>query len=202
VGTPANGRLEGGVCLPASGPGFVTYSTVGRALGRQYVHSAVRDTLLDAFAARAGAEPGRVFVMGETGWRHGGRFRPHRTHQNGLSVDIFMPMRDAAGSPAVLDTGSAARFGYCLELDAEGRLGTLRIDFEALAALLLELDRAGRLHGLTVAKVIVAPEYVPLVLGTPSGARLGRLETAFLRTPAWVRHDEHLHVDFALAAPR
>lgn len=38
-GTTANGRLENGVQLPRSGPNFVTYSDVARAMGRAYVHS-------------------------------------------------------------------------------------------------------------------------------------------------------------------
>jgi penicillin-insensitive murein endopeptidase len=198
-GTPAHGHLEGGVLLPAAGKGFITYSAVGHALGRQYVHSLVRDALLAAFAARADAEPGRVFVIGETGWRRGGRFRPHCTHQNGLSVDVFMPV-DKDGSPAVLDTGADKRLGYGLELDAKGRIGDLRIDFESLAAFLRELDVQGRRRSLTIAKIIVAPEYVPLLLATPSGMHLGALEHTLLRTPAWVRHDEHFHIDFALAA--
>jgi len=140
-----------------------------------------------------------VFVIGETGWRRGGRFRPHRTHQNGLSVDVFMPV-DKDGSPTVLDTGADKRLGYGLELDAKGRIGDLRIDFESLAAFLRELDVQGRRRSLTIAKIIVTPEYLPLLLATPSGMHLGALEHTLLRTPAWVRHDEHFHIDFALAA--
>jgi penicillin-insensitive murein endopeptidase len=51
--------------LPPWGPGFVTYSFLGSALGRQYVHSKVRDTLLPAFAAHVKLEPGRAFEESE-----------------------------------------------------------------------------------------------------------------------------------------
>ena len=37
-GSSANGRLDGGVQLPASGVNFVAYSSVGVKLGRTYVH--------------------------------------------------------------------------------------------------------------------------------------------------------------------
>jgi penicillin-insensitive murein DD-endopeptidase len=84
VGTPAHGSLQDGVSLPVEGDGFVTYSSLGNWLGRQYVHSRVRDTLVAAFAALHSAQPDRQFVVGETGLRNGGRFRPHRSHQNGL----------------------------------------------------------------------------------------------------------------------
>jgi penicillin-insensitive murein endopeptidase len=95
LGTPAHGSLRNGVSLPHRGDGFVTYSRLGNLLGRQYVHSRVRDTLLAAFSSLHAARPERVFVLGETGFKSGGRFRPHRTHQNGLSVDVFMPVHNA-----------------------------------------------------------------------------------------------------------
>jgi penicillin-insensitive murein endopeptidase len=71
VGTPVDGSLKGGVSLPAAGDGFVTYSRLGNWLGRQYVHTRVRDTLLDAFASLHAVHPGRIFVIGETGLKHG-----------------------------------------------------------------------------------------------------------------------------------
>jgi penicillin-insensitive murein endopeptidase len=37
---------------------------------------------------------------------------------------------------------------------------------------------------------------VPLLLSTPSGHRLGALSERITRKPAWVRHDEHFHIDF------
>ncbi len=72
VGTPGKGSLKGGVSMPVAGEGFVTYSRLGNWLGRQYVHSRVRDTLVTAFGALHGARPERTFVMGETGLEEGG----------------------------------------------------------------------------------------------------------------------------------
>jgi penicillin-insensitive murein DD-endopeptidase len=201
VGRPSNGRLENGVSMPDSGRGYVTYSTLGHTLGRQYVHSDVRDTLIAAFAARAAAEPNRIFVLGETGWKEGGRFRPHKTHQNGLSVDVFMPVNDGEGRPRQMPTSMLNRFGYDLEYDREGRDGPLRIDFDALAAFLIAAREEGRPRGLDIEKIIIAPEYVGRLLSTPSGKRLGDLAERLVRKPVWVRHDEHVHIDFRIAVP-
>jgi penicillin-insensitive murein endopeptidase len=205
VGTVEQGRLEHGHVIPPCGDGYTTYSYLGAALGRQYVHGSVRDTLTAAFAARAQAEPGRVFVLGETGHRHGGRFRPHRTHRNGLSVDVFVPVNDAAG-PTTMPTWPWLRFGYDMEFDREGRAGTLRIEFESLAALLEEFETQARQRGLRIARVILAPEYLPQLLDTAAARRWPALGALVMRRPAWVRHDEHVHVDFApvrnAAAPR
>jgi penicillin-insensitive murein endopeptidase len=76
----------------AVGLGYVTYSFLGAVAGRHYVDGRVRDTLLATFSARSRAEGGRRLVMSETGWPFGGRFRPHRSHQNGRAVDVFMPV--------------------------------------------------------------------------------------------------------------
>lgn len=45
------------------------------------------------------------------------------------------------------------------------------------------------------AGLIVAPEYVDRVLAAGRG-ELAPLSGRFPRQPAWVRHDEHVHVDF------
>lgn len=195
-GTVAAGSVENGHAIPPWGPGFRTYSFLGSALGRQYVDGRVRDTLMAAFAARARAESGRVFVIGETGWPSGGRIRPHRTHQNGSSVDIFVPLVARGSSIPLVNTWPWTKFGYNPEFDQHGARGGDRISFESIAALLLDLDAQARTRGLRLAKIIIAPEYVPLLLDTPSGRKLGPLANLLTRKPAWVRHDEHVHVDF------
>ena len=201
VGTPAAGHLENGHPLPPSGAGFVTYSYLGSALGRQYVHGAVRDLLVEALAACARVRPDRRFVLGETGWPRGGAFWPHRGHENGLSADVLMPMRDEAGKARALSAWPWNRFGYGHELDAAGRLGELHLDFDDLAMLLVEIGARAPAFGLRVQQIIVAPEYVPLLLASPTGRTMGALASALQRRPVWWRHDEHVHVDFAVGNP-
>jgi penicillin-insensitive murein DD-endopeptidase len=74
-----------------------------------------------------------------------------------------------------------------------------RIDFEALTSFLRELQAHASARGLAIQKVIITPEYVPLLLETRSGGQLGALADVLSRRPAWVRHDEHFHVDFAVS---
>lgn len=196
VGGVADGRIEGARTIPPWGEGYTTYSILGAALGRQYVDGRVGEALTGAFAVRARAEPGREFVVGETGWPRGGRFRPHRTHRNGRSVDLFMPLLSDGRSFPSLSIWPWNKFGYSLEFDEQGRLGDTSIDFEALAALLLELERQAAGRELRIEKIIITPEYVPLLLQTKSGRHLGSLAEVITRKPVWVRHDEHIHIDF------
>lgn len=200
LGTPSSGRLEHGKRLPSSGDNFHVYSRFGALLGRTSVHSAVRDSVLDAYADLARTHPELRFVLGETGWPSGGYFWPHRTHRNGLSVDFMVPLRNADGTVVTLPSWPWTGFGYDLEFDARGRLGDRRIDFEAMALHLQALDTAARRHGTRVAQLILAPEFLPRLWAAPSGHGL-KSRIAVLPGPAWVRHDEHYHVEFAAPRP-
>jgi penicillin-insensitive murein endopeptidase len=196
LGTPSHGRLENGRRLPTEGANFRAHSRLGAALGRNTVHQTVRDVVVEAYGELAISRPELAFVYGETGLPGGGPFRPHRTHQNGLSVDFMVPVRDGSGGSVPLPTAPWTKFGYGLEFDRQGLRGDLAIDFEALAAHLAALERAAAAHGTRVELLILAPEYLDLLWRTPTGRELrGRIPV--LSRPAWVRHDEHYHVDFA-----
>lgn len=198
VGRVGAGRLEHGHVLPPWGAGYRSYSFLGAALGRQYLHGRVRDILVASFAESARRHPERVYVVGETAVRHGGRFHGHRTHQNGLSVDLFMPVRDRHERPVTLSTWPWQGLGYWHEFDAAGGSSAYRIDFAALAELLQVIGAQAAAHGASIERVIVAPEYVPHILATPAGQRLGELAARLTRKPVWVRHDEHIHIDFTV----
>ena len=191
-----SGRLEQGLRLPLDGSNFSAYSTLGWAAQRTYVHSRVHAVLLRAFAQLERTAPGHHFVYAETGWPGGGRFRPHKTHQNGLSVDLMVPVR-RAGKPAKLPLAIWNRFGYALEFDRSGKLDDLQIDWEAMALWLRALHRAAAEEGVGIAKVVFDPALQPRLLAAPSGRGLDAL-LSFTKRPAWVRHDEHFHVDFAV----
>jgi penicillin-insensitive murein DD-endopeptidase len=196
AGTKSRGRLVRGKRLPTSGPNFVAYSRLAAALGRNSVHSTIREVIVEAYRTVQTAVPDALFVYGETGWPAGGRFRPHRTHQNGLSADFMVPVRDVDGNAMRIPTRAWNRFGYDIEFDSRGFSGDLRIDFDAMAAHLAALDRAARGRGSAIELVILAPELERVLKSRP--ARRALVENLpFMRGRPWVRHDEHYHVDFA-----
>jgi penicillin-insensitive murein DD-endopeptidase len=197
-GTVANGRLERGVKLPASGPNFEAYSGIGAAAGRTYVHSKVADVVLAAYEALAAGKTSARYVYGETGWQSGGRFKPHRTHQNGLSVDFFVPVRDAHGNPATLPIGMTNKLGYAIEFDASGRFEEYTMDFQSIGEHLYQLHLAARARGVGMAMVIFDSQYLPRLYATARGDYI-RQNIPFMKATPWVRHDEHYHVDFSVA---
>jgi len=213
-GTPATGRIEGAVRMPAQGRNFRPYCWPCIPALRTYGHDKAIAATVAAYADLARSHPDVTFVYGEIGLPWGGRFPPHRTHRNGLSVDFMVPVRAGenpdALAPAVLPTHALNRFGYDEEFDRAGRQRQDRasgkplwraIDFDALAAHLLALDRQARAKGGRVARVILAPDLQDDLFRAEGGAEVRR-RLRFNRRQTWVRHDDHYHVDFAFPCKR
>lgn len=196
-GSSGNGTLEHGKRLPSAGPNFETYSRFGSLLGRTAMHSTVRDIVLAGYAKMQAAHPGTEFIYGESGFPHGGPFPPHRSHQNGTSVDFFVPVTDEAGKPTTLPIGPWNEFGYWIEFDSSGVWKGYRIDFPVVADHLLALQRIAAARGAPVVRVIFAPEFRDELAATPQG-REALAKLPWMIAKPWVRHDEHYHVDFAV----
>lgn len=196
-GSVSNGRIESSVKLPLSGANFSAYSTLAATAGRTHVHSKVAAILTASYKALVAANPDVHYVYGETGWPSGGRLRPHRTHQNGLSVDFFVPVRDGKGRSVPLPTNLSDRLGYDVEFNQEAKYGGYSIDFEALAEHLYQLDMAATAAGSGLALVIFDRQYLPRLFATSRGVYL-KANLPFMKGKPWVRHDEHYHVDFVV----
>ena len=195
-GTTSNGRLEAGCKLPASGANFTTYSRVLGIAGRTYVHCDVHGVLLDAYRSLEASHPDLVFVYGETGKRRGGPFPPHKTHQNGLSVDFMTPVVDGDGRSVPLPTSVFNKYGYDIDFTVDGRGEGMRVDFEAIAAHLAAIVSASEAAGVGIWRVIFDPEMQPALRETAAWPEIAGLEFSARRS--WVRHDDHYHVDFAV----
>jgi hypothetical protein len=108
-GLPYAGSLTDGTQLPLEGPDWVTWDPVAdrvpnrphRLFGNEHVIRKVV-TVLAAYRA-ANPEAPRV-VVGDISFRGGGPMELHRSHQNGLDVDVYYPRRDdALGAPTRSD---------------------------------------------------------------------------------------------------
>lgn len=194
-GTTSNGRLKNGVQLPAKGKNFVGYSGLAATVGRTYLHSTARAIVLDAYKELEQRAPSKVFKYAESGFADGGKFRPHKTHQNGLSIDFMVPMINKQGESVHLSTHPFNKFGYNIELDERGRLDELTIDYEVMAAHIVALHEAAARHGAGVWRVIFDPKLQPYLRQTSHSDFLEK-RVNFSKRRSWVRHDEHYHVDF------
>ncbi len=196
-GTPANGLLKNGWQLPAWGNNFTAYSNLGVALGRTYVHSSVHALVLAAYQDLESTAAGKIFTYGETGFAGGGRFKPHKTHQNGISVDFFVPLLNAQGQSVAFPASPLNKFGYNIEFDQQGLYAGLRIDFTAMAMHLFAIKKAADAAGVGIRMVIFDNQLQKRLFADPTGKKLVGLMPFSVQKP-WVRHDEHYHIDFVV----
>ncbi|KOR32931.1 peptidase [Achromatium sp. WMS3] len=196
-GTTSNGRLKGGVQLPSQGKNFISYSVTAALLGRTYVHSKVRKIIIRSYKTLETQAPGKVFKYAETGFREGGRFRPHKTHRNGLSVDFMVPVVNQEGNSVYLPTNYFNKLGYGIEFNSKSKYAGYTIDYVAMAAHIVSLHKAAKSYGANLWRVIFDPKLQPHLFRTKYGKYLKR-HVQFSKRRSWVRHDEHYHVDFKI----
>ncbi len=197
IGTTSNGSLKNGVQLPSKGNNFVGYSQLAAIAGRTYVHSEVKEIIVAAYKALEKTEPNKKYKYAETGKKNGGLFKPHKTHQNGLSVDFMTPVTNSMGESVHLPTNPLNRLGYDIEFDSNNQFNGLTIDYVALAAHIVELHKQAKKMGHNLWRVIFAPELQAPLFKTEYGDYL-KSHIQFSKKRSWVRHDEHYHVDFKI----
>jgi penicillin-insensitive murein endopeptidase len=200
LGTPGKGSLENAKLMPFSGPNFQYFDTLSYTEGRAFTNGKTRNCLLDAYKQLQTDVPSRTFFVMECSTKRGGKLWPHRTHQNGLSVDFMMPLTKS-GQPFVdLDTIGAKH--YFLSFNKSGlwmKDQSVSIDFDLVAQHILELHNAGEKNGLGISKVIINTDLKPEFYATPHGQIVKDLEIYVVKslTPTInALHDDHYHIDF------
>ncbi len=110
LGVPWDGRLAGGVRLPAESEHHFTWDPVRRRspnrASRRYGNARLVRTTTGVIADYSASRPGAPRVgVGDLSRRLGGDFGPrfggigHASHQNGLDVDVYYPRRDRRERP-------------------------------------------------------------------------------------------------------
>jgi Penicillin-insensitive murein endopeptidase len=105
LGSPAAGRLVGGVRLPSQGPHFYTWDPVKRRSPnrswRRWGTARLVRVVLQVAREYHTAHPAAVpMAVGDLSRPRGGDFGPqfgyigHASHQNGLDVDVYYPRAD------------------------------------------------------------------------------------------------------------
>lgn len=191
------GSIDGAVSLPREGANFVRLSQGPMTAGRVFVHPAVRDVLVETYARLALKMPDVKWVYGEASLARGGPIAPHKTHQTGTSLDLFVPVLDRSGRRVQFPNRPDNGYGYQVDFDAKGENATHAIDFEGLGELLFQLATVARERGIQPALVVYQRELRPALFRTGRGQWL----KDNLPFPSWddtVRHDEHVHVDFSV----
>jgi len=195
-GTTSNGKIENACNFPSSGENFKTYSHLLRLAGRTYIHCDVKEILLESYAAVSNESPNTMFVYGEMGAKNGGEFKPHKTHQNGLSVDFMTPVLNPSGASVPLPTNIYNRYGYDIDFTLDGDYEDLSIDYEAMSAHIAAIKKAADNRGVKIWRVLFDPKMQHHLHNTKHWSEISGIE--FSKRRSWVRHDDHYHIDFII----
>lgn len=199
-GLVSNGSLINGKLLPYSGSNYQYFADNSYLMGRAFVHSSVKKILIDSYAVMEMINPNHRFYIMETSNKNGGKLDPHKTHQNGLSVDFMMPLLKEGKEYVGLDTIGTAH--YFLNFDDKGNYSedsSIQINFEIVAKHILELDEKARENGMRIEKVIIKLELKDELYTSKYGDALKTSGIYIVKslTPVINQlHDEHYHVDF------
>ncbi|MGF1465547.1 MAG: penicillin-insensitive murein endopeptidase, partial [Sandaracinaceae bacterium] len=199
IGGPRDGRLEGGVALPAAGPGFRGNPRRPNPSARFGTVELVQ-ALVGAAAVVGDALPGSTLVVNDLGFREGGPIPHHGSHRAGRDVDVLFYLVDAEGRPV----DSVGAF-----LAPRGR----GVDFRDLAVrdddvdVVLDAERTWRFvqaliegpSGPHLPRVFVAEHLRALLLEAAERAdapAAARERFGAITCQPGYPHDDHLHLRF------
>lgn len=201
IGTVSNGSLKHGRLIPFSGENYHYFDSTSYLGERAFMHADVLSTVLGAYESLDSLLPGRHFCVMECSHKHGGQLFPHRTHQNGMSVDFMMPkLKDGAPCYELDDLGINH---YGLTFDQSGRYSedaSIQLDFNTIALHILELQKSANQNGLSIEKVIINTNLKDELFATDQGKILknsGIYVVQNLSALINSVHDDHFHVDFS-----
>lgn len=162
-GSPGNGSIEHSRRLDYKKHNYITYSFAGFMAGRTYVHENLQKALYDCYKVLEDKFDDRIFVIGETGSRVGGPISFHKEKQNGLQVDFLVPLLEN-GEPYTAQSISNY-WNYGLEIDENGSLEGLSVDYAAMASHMATLQASCMKHGLTIKRIEMHPSLKKGLLG-------------------------------------
>jgi penicillin-insensitive murein endopeptidase len=201
-GTVSNGSLENGSLLPFTGNNYRYFDTTSYLSGRGFCHRQVVEILLASYGELETLLPERMFYVMECSNKNGGKLFPHRTHQNGLSVDLMMPKIKNGVPDYTLDNRGAHH--YLLEFDTEGKFvedASISLDFNTIALHILTLEKQAKTRGMKIEKVIINTDLKDELFASENGKKLKTSGIYIVQNLSKVIndvHDDHFHIDFEI----
>lgn len=202
LGNVGNGSLKYGRIVPFSGANFHYFDTTSYLSKRAFVHQKVFETLIESYKTLEETCPEGHFGLMECSNEQGGKIYPHRTHQNGLSVDFMTPLLKNGVPTRDFEWEGATH--YFMDFDNQGHYvedTSYSIHFNRLAQHLFELNAAAKRNGLQIDKVILKTALKEALFATEYGKKLEAEGIYFATklTPLINNlHDDHYHVDFKI----
>ncbi len=201
IGKVSNGKLKNAYIIPFKGDNFKYFSLFDYyILGRCYVNSSVHKIVIESYAELEKVYPDYTFKIMECSNKKGGRPFPHRTHQNGLSIDFMTPLKK--GDKTIIRFDKIGMWRYLMEFDSNGkyrRNKDIEIDFDKMAKHILALEKTSRKNGYKIKKVILETNLKDEIYKSKYGKKLRKSKIYFVKSlPERINklHDDHYHIDF------
>lgn len=201
-GAVSKGTMKNGKLIPFYGKNFSYFDKSSYLGGRAFVNDKVLTTILKSYSSLEHLVPNRHFMIMESANKEGGKLYPHRTHQNGLSVDFMMPLiKDNIPYYKLDDMGTRH---YLLSFNDHGEYGndkSVKVDFNLMAQHILLLDQEAKKVGLKIKKVVIKIEYKDDLFATEYGKKLKSSGIYLVKGLSKIinaLHDEHYHIDFGV----
>lgn len=201
-GTVSNGNLKNGRLFPFKGPNFIYFDSASYLDKHAFTHEKVHLAVLETYKQFETILPEFEFGLMECSNEYGGKIWPHRTHQNGLSVDFMSPLLKN-GVPNT-DFNTLGLPHYLMDFDKKGIYtedASYSIDFNLLARHILTLNEEAKKHGLKIEKVILKIALKDDLFATEYGKKLKASGIYFATNLSELidsLHDDHYHVDFTI----
>lgn len=202
IGTVSEGKLVNAWLIPFKGKNFEYFSSKSYLAGRAFVHSKLHATVMNTYLKMEKLIPNRKFRIMECSNEKGGKLHPHRTHQNGLSIDFMMPL--ALNKKPYYELDDLGASHYWLEFNTKGEYVKntgVKIDFEVVAQHILNLNELGKKQGVRIKKVIINTDLKDELFATSSGKKLKTSGIYIVKSLTPMingLHDDHYHIDFEL----
>ncbi len=199
-GTVSNGSLSNGRIFPFKGVNFIYFDSSSYLNKHAFSHEKVYHAVLATYKQFETILPHFEFGLMECSNEHGGKIWPHRTHQNGLSIDFMSPLLKNGISNT--DSNTMGLPHYLMDFDEDGIYTedtSYSIDFNLIARHILELDKQAKKNGLKIEKVILKIALKDNLFATEYGKKLKASGIYFATNLSDLidsLHDDHYHVDF------
>jgi len=200
IGTVSEGRLEHGKLVPYKGNNFKYFDSISYVNSRGYLNDDVLKTLLSTYESMENKSPNQIFTVMECSNKEGGKIYPHRTHQNGLSIDFMVPL--VKDNQPYYGLDSLGGNHYLLGFDDNGCYledKNVIINFDLIALHILELNKNSKLNKLKISKVILKIELKDELFKSKYGEELKASGIYFAQKLSPIineLHDDHYHIDF------
>lgn len=201
-GTVSNGSLKNGRIFPFQGPNFIYFDSTSYLEKHAFTHEKVNRAVLETYRQFETILPSFEFGLMECSNESGGKIWPHRTHQNGLSVDFMSPL--LKNGISCTDFNRMGLPHYLMDFDENGIYtedSSYSIDFNRMAQHLLVLHEEAKKQGLQIEKVILKIGLKDNLFATEYGKKLRTSGIYFATNLSELidsLHDDHYHVDFKI----